>query len=403
MARFPMTVSVDTIAAMLNLELADHPVYDGLELQWFDDGDHGTGLLAFLSRRAGGTVDYYVQPGLRLDRDSYAIGGGTGAWVETDFEAARLVVADDGVDAEVRFVDVDGRAVEVRVDDRDGRRRGRAGLLAPVGDGIVDPTALLLVWLPRFDLVRRGDRAPTVRIDGAPAAIGRLPGARLHRRHLIKYAAPLVVVEVLGDRTGSAGEPGAAAGPEPTAGDGGDVGPAAGGTSGARSVGAGAGSTAGGGDAGQAAGDAGPTAGDVDGGDPTAGGEAGVVVARRGEHVARLDLDPPPPDLADLPDGETGGRWEVAVDGVVLTGGRWWARRSGNRVDLGVDVTERWRPHRPTRLVRVVTAVVPVFRRWPTTYRWRGSATLGFGRGVTGRWERTGSGGGDEYRRATGS
>ena len=27
---------------MLNFELADHPVYDGGELQWFDDEDHGT-------------------------------------------------------------------------------------------------------------------------------------------------------------------------------------------------------------------------------------------------------------------------------------------------------------------------------------------------------------------------
>ena len=47
----PLSLTVDPLAAMLNCELADHPVYDGLELQWFDDDVHGTGMLAFLSRR----------------------------------------------------------------------------------------------------------------------------------------------------------------------------------------------------------------------------------------------------------------------------------------------------------------------------------------------------------------
>jgi hypothetical protein len=51
--------------------------------------------------------------------------------------------------------------------------------------------------------------------------------------------------------------------------------------------------------------------------------------------------------------------------------------------------------------MRVVTTVVPVFRRWPTTYRWR--AVLGPGGETTGGWTRVGSAGGDDYRRATGT
>ena len=99
--RCPFSLTVEPIARMLNLELADHPVYDGLELQWFDDDVHGTGMLAFLSRRAGRAVDYYAQPGLRLDPAGYRIGGGTRSWNETEFAVARLEVADDGVDAHV--------------------------------------------------------------------------------------------------------------------------------------------------------------------------------------------------------------------------------------------------------------------------------------------------------------
>ena len=70
----PFTLRVDQVAAMLNMEFPDHPIYDGVELQWFDDEDHGTGMLAFLSRRGSKQVDYYAQPGLRLDPGAYEIG-----------------------------------------------------------------------------------------------------------------------------------------------------------------------------------------------------------------------------------------------------------------------------------------------------------------------------------------
>src|SRR5215207_6230342 len=192
----PLSLTVSPIARFLNFELSDDPTYDGLELQWFDDDIHGRGLLAFLSRRADRRVDYYLERGLRLDPAGYQIGGGIGSWSETDFEVARLEIAADGVDAEVRFTDVDGRSIDVRVDDRDGRPRRRAELLAPVSAGIDRPTALLLVWMGGFDLVRVTSTPPSIRIDGREASTGRLPGARLHGRRLIKYAAPVCAVEV---------------------------------------------------------------------------------------------------------------------------------------------------------------------------------------------------------------
>lgn len=351
----PLTLAVDTLAAMLNCELASHPVYDGVELQWFDDPRHGTGMLAFLSRRDGRVVDYYVDPGLRIDRDGYHIGGGTGTWTETTFAVARLHVAEDGVDAEVRFTDVDGRCIHVRVDDRDGVRRRRAGLLAPVGSAVEDPTSLMLVWMPGFDLVRATRRPPLVRIDGEDAAIGRLPGGRLHKRHLVKYAAPVVTVFVAGEAAGRLGDL-----PD------------------ARTAG-------------------------VPGDGPT------TVVARAelpgaAPVEARLELTPAWPDLAALPEGrERRGRWRVGVDDAWLTGGDWFARRADGTVGLGLDVTQRWRPRRLPLLMRVVTTVVPVFRRWPTTYRWRGTVVLGADPVFAGGWERLASSGADAYRRATGS
>ena len=155
MASSPPLLRADGFAAMLNFEIADHPVYDDLELQWFDDAAHGTGMRAFLGRRGSRVVDYYAQRGLRLDPADYQIGAGTGAWVETDIADARLEISDDGVHAAALFTDLDGRRIEVRIDDRDGRRRRRGGLLAPVSAAIERPSSLLLVWLPTCDLSAR--------------------------------------------------------------------------------------------------------------------------------------------------------------------------------------------------------------------------------------------------------
>ena len=352
----PLSLEVDELAAMLNFELAEHPVYDGGELQWFDDDAHGTGMLAFLSRRADGRVDYYQQHGLRLDRERYAIGGGTGGWHEIDFDVARLAVREDGVDAEARFTDVDGRLIEIRVDDRDGRPRRPAGLLAPVSAAIEQPTSLLLVWMPRFDLVRRRGLAPVVRIGGLDASTGRLPGARLHRRHLIKHAAPVVTIAI--NRSTEEGRP--ASPPEDQ----------------------------------QVLLDA--------------RGAVRELHAEHAGHHARLRFAPAVPDLAALADGASAsGRWQVAIDEAQLTGGSWSAQRRGDSATIAMDADERWRPGRLPWLMRLVTTVVPVFRRWPTTYRWHAEVRLDAGRGadatLSSRWERTGDERGRAYRSVTGS
>jgi hypothetical protein len=346
----PFSLRVDELACMLNFELADHPVYDGGELQWFDDDAHGAGMLVFLSRREDGRIDYYLQAGLRVDRSGYVIGSGIRGWEEIEFDVARLVVTAEGVDAEVRFTDIDGRVVEVRVDDRDGRPRRPAGLLAPVSAGIVEPVSMLLVWMPRFDLVRATGAPPVVRIDGEEVSTGRLPGMRLHRRHLIKYAAPVVTIEL--NRAHHD-----------------------------------------------------PWHTRVDGHqavlDQT---EVRELVAEHAGHRARLSLDPAMPDLAELLDGAgASGRWHIEIDRVRLTGGRWSVTRTGDDVAVAMDVDERWKPGRLPWLMRLVTMVVPVFRRWPTTYRWRANVRLGEQPTVAGRWERTGSERGNGYRRATGS
>lgn len=350
----PFDLAVDTIGALLNGELADHPVYDGFELQWFDDPTHGRGVLAFLSRCADGRVDYYLQRGLRVDPDGYAIGAGLGRWGEADFDVALLEVTPEGVVADVRFTDMEGRVVEVSVDDRSAGPRRTTDLLAPVSSGIEDPVSLMLVQLHGFDLLRRSDIAPQVRIDGEPVSTGVLPGGLLHRRHLVKAAAPLTVATLCRARSGPL------------------------------------------------------TPVDVD--DPgdvvldAAGTGVLGCVARHDGAGAILALHPPFPALSSLGDGEQRtGSWLVDVDDAPVVGGTWSARRQSDEVALTLEVTRGWEPPpgQPL-LVRLVTRVVPVFRTWPTTYRWSAQVLLDRGTAVmVSSWARTGKDRGAGYGRLT--
>ncbi|WP_182353892.1 hypothetical protein [Flaviflexus huanghaiensis] len=342
----PLSLQLDLIAGMLNAELPDNPVYDGFELQWFDDDRHGTGMLVFLSRRDDRRVDYYQQLGLTIDRSGYEIGGGTRSWNVIDFDSAQFDVADDGVHAEVRFTDVDGRSIDIRIDDRDGRARHRGGLLAPVGANIEHPTNLLLVWMPVFDLVRDSGSSPVIRIDGVDAHLGVLPGAKLHRRHLIKYAAPLVALQVNPVAHSHLTTP-----PRQS--------------------------------------------------QRWRSGLLTGVSTQIGEHEAELVLEPGLPDLTGDDVSERSGRWHVTVDDVRLTGGVWRCRSTYSGARMLLEVDERWKPGPLPWLMRIVTRIIPVFRRWPTTYRWAGEVRHGDPPTLTGRWHRTGRQSADVYAQAT--
>lgn len=96
-----------------------------------------------------------------------------------------------------------------------------------------------------------------------------------------------------------------------------------------------------------------------------------------GAHTARLEFTAPLPALETVPDRATvRGRWTIMIDGHRLTGGPWFAERDAEGATVGLDVTEPWKPPRNVPLlIRLVTTVVPVFRKWPTTYRWRATNT----------------------------
>jgi len=338
----PFTLQLWTVDRMLNFEIADDPHYEGLELQVFDDPAHGQGMAVLVRRREDGRFDIYRQPGLTLDPAIAQVGGELGEWLEAPIDPARFEISPDGVDVDVRFTD-----------DRDGRRRRRGTLLAPVGAVVEDPVSLPLFVMGGCELVRRSGRVFDIRIDGRPVTTGRLAGGWLHRRRLVKYTAdPAVVI------CNHAYD-----GPVPT------VDPQA--------------------------------PGEVEL-DPRSNGIAALRV-RNGGHRARLELAPALPDLARLRLGMTvEGTWRLGIDAdPAVVGGFWAVDRRLDRAELVLAVDEGWRPSGLPPLMAAVTRLAPVFRSWPTTYRWSGTVTLGDRPTLTSCWERTADHRDESYRRLT--
>jgi hypothetical protein len=347
----PFDLTVDTIDRMLNFEIADDPTYTGLEIQAFDqDPEYGHGLLAFLTRRDNGRAYIYHQPGLRLDPRQFQVGHGLGGWTETALAPARLDITDRGVVAALGFHDDAGRSIDVRIDDRSHRRRRPGRLLAPFGAAVENPTSLLLAYMGCFDLLRRRGREFHVVLDDHPLRTGSLPGGWLHRRRLVKYAADIVVVRLNQAQDGPI----------------------------------------------QTLDPAHP--GNVE--LATDSSIAGISAERRGHHV-RLTFAPAVPDLSQLQTGtHADGGWNLDIDDMSI-GGRWWARRRDQRVDLVLDVTRGWKPADLPPLMRLMTAMVRMFRTWPTSYRWTAAITLAPDPWITSQWERKRDRRDNTYRRLT--
>ncbi len=323
-----MELQADCLSKMVNLEIHGDPGYSGLEIQVFDDDLHGRGMLVFLSRADDGRTDVYHQPGLHLDRSGYEIGSGLGRWDTASFDPARVEFESNGIDVDVGMVDHAGKAIRIRIDDRGGRPRRPARLLAPMGAAIREPNRLPLVWMSRFDLVRRRGEFE-VTIDGKPMNIGRLPGSLLHRRRLVKYASDLFVVSINPSHDGPTGD--------------------------------------------------------------TCIRDASL---ESNGHRAELLFDREI-QLETLA-ADAHGRWRLRVDETNLVAGSWSAQRSRSRAALDLEVDEGWHPEGLPPFMRLVTTLLPVFRNWPTTYRWHAEIDLDHA-AMTSDWTRTDSNGDESY------
>ncbi|MBN1656809.1 MAG: hypothetical protein JXA93_00330 [Anaerolineae bacterium] len=350
----PISLVHDPMESLFLANFGDDYDYHGLELQIFDHSEKGRGA-ALLMWHRDGPVDFYMTPGVRLQRERVEVGGGVGEWRTQDFPY-RLAFTEHGVEAHVEIVLHDGRNVFLHV--REHKRRAGKGLtmLAPAGESIERPRFLPVFRLHQIDLVRRAGTEVVFTLGGEERKPLRLPIPMPYsgRRVYFMRACPDPLIGLVNPAHDG---PLAAMYPE--------------------------------------------AAGEFEQGGMVyllaeRGGhlEIARAVVRTPRHELWMELSPPLPDMAALRDGAAiAGRFGIGVDadaGIVR--GVYQVRRQGDRVHAEMAPTEKWKP-RGSLLARLTFRFFPpVFRTWPRTYHWQAEIDLAGEEGawMTSGWTRTG-------------
>ncbi len=343
----PITLELSPIRRLLILDVADDPTYRTLEPQVLDGSDGE--VLVLLAYRHDGYVELYVPSGSEVDRSGYdGLGKGLDGIHPVAFEQARFEVAGDGLKLDVVLAAPNDRRFDLHLHEQLAGPRDRIPALAPVGGGFDTPEFFPFVWLPGLSFVPVRGTELQVRVDGQARSVPRLPLPVGGRRCLMaRYDPDVMVCQINPDHLEVAARV-----PVPPA---------------------------------QASPAVGVEVVEVDGGHGIA-----ALRVERGEHTCVLRLDPPLPDLRSLAVPTRGqGTVLVQADHLTQLRARYAFARTEDRVELVIEKFGPWRT-RSRRPLLAVLFRLPIFRRWPTTYRWR--ATLEFDASpearLVSRWQR---------------
>lgn len=338
----PFSIYHDPMQRLLVANFSDDPVYNGLEIQVYADALKGSGI-AVLMYRSDGKLDWYITPGLNLDRRAAAVGSGLGHWSTQHF-VGHLDIGPTEVSARVDLTLHDGVPLHFEMMERRRRPTG-IDLLAPLGVGIDRPRFLPLFYMFGLDLVSRRFSHVELSIGGVARNLDRVPVPIPYKGrfcYLMRHCADPLLIRVNEDTPAEWVTP--------------CDGTAAGMSCRFR--------------------------------EHSGYSELQEMRIATGKHDAWLRFDPPLPDLLALRPGFTAvGRVEIGADDTVIITCRYSLRSREGGTEVQLEPIEDWQPP-GNALVRLTLRLFPsFFRTWPKSYRWYGTAeSSGV---VKSRWERT--------------
>lgn len=343
----PFALELSPLRGLLIIDLADDPTYRTLEPQLLD-GANGVGL-TLLAYRHDGRVELYAEPHLQVEESGYdGLEQGLAGIQRTTFDPARFEITDDGLKLDIALSAPNGRQFDLHLHEHLKGSRDHFPLLAPVGGAFTTPAFFPFLWLPTMSFVPVRRTEVTLRVDGQPRTIRRLPLPIGGRRCLMaRYDLDAMVCQL---------NPSWATDPSQV-----PATPTGSSSHNERDV--------------------------VDvHGEPSLAG----LRVRRGAHSCAVRLDPPLPDPRLVPPAaRLQGSVQLQADGTTELQGRYELERTSERVTLVVDRIGPWRTRQRRPLLGLLFRL-PIFRRWPTTYRWEATLdlTASPGSAWTSRWLR---------------
>ena len=344
----PISLELSPIRNLLIIDVADDPTYRTLEPQVLEEP--GGDAVVLLVYRHDGHVELYAPSGSAVDASGYdGLGEGLAGLHHAPFEQARFEITEDGLQLDLVVTATNGRRFDLHIHEHLTGGRDRFPVLAPVGGTFDTPTFFPFLWLPGLSFVPVRGTELDVRVDGKARNVPRIPLPIGGRRCLMaRYDPDVLVCQFNPDSVRVAPR-------VPVRAD-------------------------------HAPGDA-----DIDIVEVEGRSALAAIRVARGGHTCAVVLDPPLPDLRSLPvHTRRSGAVLLQADGTTELQARYELRRAEDGVEVVIEGFGPWR----TRLRRPLLALLfrlPVFRRWPTTYRWEATVELGAGspHAVHSRWSRS--------------
>ncbi len=330
----PFQIEIDPMERLLliNIEKDPDSLYVGFEPQAFDDDINGTGILV-IGWRTDGRIDVYHQPGLSPDPEKFDIAGkGLANMLEREMDGALFEITERGAQAQITFQDLDGRMIELHLEERSNRARKPFGLLAPMGQAAESPSAMPLVLLHDFYFVLRNDTHLSVKIGDRyhepdtfpmPLDFSRIYFARYSPDPLIATLNPAFdgVLHPLAEPVNNT-----------------------------------------------------VTSGEIRYELTLNGPVYEVQSFSRAykDREVKVSFSPAFPNVGTLMVGaEVSGIFEIAGDPTTgLIRGEYSVQNRNGEINIELIPSGGWLPNEPKLTLRFLYRMVPMFKEWPTTYRW---------------------------------
>jgi hypothetical protein len=338
----PFILGVEPMKRLLIADFQNDLAYVSIEPQLFDDEINGKGLRV-LVYRTDKMVDVYHQKGVKVNLETFSIGAGIGILKETSIEPNIFEIDQNGINLHVAFADKNGDIVEMKIKENSTSKK-RMKFLAPVGNDIKHPKQLFLAFMEDFDFVLRKGTAFFARVGNRNLKPSLFPLSRNGEKVFFARYSNSPVVGTINPAMKSplifhTNESGLV---------------------------------------------------EVEGISlQLQNGRVTSMYRKYNGKTISIEFTKGMVNLYELQDGvKYTGKWIYKIDDQIITGGNSVLLKTGDKVDVRINVTRKWIPQNLPISFQLFTFFVNSFRKWPTTYYWKGKVHLSNETVLDGQWFR---------------
>lgn len=176
--------------AIIPFEKNPDRLYTGLELQYLDSNETGSGYRV-IAYRTDNYVDVYDDDSLIFnENEKFGVAlNGLNKHVQTDISNVRFEKIDGSEVISFSFSDIENRSICFEIEELSKKKTTPMNLLAPIGYGSKNPDFLPLFFMYDFDFIRKGKTVVNCTIDEEKIKIDTFPAPMdMQFRYYARYS-----------------------------------------------------------------------------------------------------------------------------------------------------------------------------------------------------------------------